>query len=97
MQHAKTYIHCGTQTNPPDLDKSLPQNWDISNNDKSSSIVDQVKQVAESALLQNGFVYEQTSGMYYDYNTGYYYDTVCILLYFQNIEISYSACYLFIL
>lgn len=40
--------------------------------------MDQVKQAAESALLQSGFVYEQTSGMYYDYNTGYYYDTVCI-------------------
>ncbi|XP_011150988.1 angiogenic factor with G patch and FHA domains 1 isoform X2 [Harpegnathos saltator] len=71
----KTYIDCGTQTNPLDLDKSLSQDWDISNNDKSSSIVDQVKQVAESALLQTGFVYEETSGMYYDYNTGYYYDT----------------------
>lgn len=81
MLPAKIYIHYGTQTDPPDLENSS-QNWDISNNDESSSIVDQVKQVAESALLQSGFVYEQTSGMYYDYNTGYYYDAVCKLLYY---------------
>jgi len=74
----KIYVHCGTQTNPLDFNKSLSQDWDVSHNVESSSIVDQVKQVAESALLQSGFVYEQTSGMYYDYNTGYYYDTVHI-------------------
>lgn len=79
MLYKKTYIDCGTQTDPLNPDKSSLQDWDISNNDKSSSIVDQVKQVAESALLQTGFVYEETSGMYYDYNTGYYYDTVCII------------------
>lgn len=79
MLHKKTCIDCGTQTDPLNLDKSSSQDWDISNNDKSPSIVDQVKQVAESALLQTGFVYEETSGMYYDYNTGYYYDTVCII------------------
>jgi len=62
-----------------DIDKVL-QNWDISNDIESSSIGDQVKEVAESVLLQSGFVYEQTSGMYYDYNTGYYYDTVCIII-----------------
>ncbi|XP_032676009.1 angiogenic factor with G patch and FHA domains 1 isoform X2 [Odontomachus brunneus] len=71
----KTYVDCGTQTDPLNFDKSLSQDWDVSNDDKSHSIVDQVKQVAESALLQTGFVYEETSGMYYDYNTGYYYDT----------------------
>ncbi|XP_067203473.1 angiogenic factor with G patch and FHA domains 1 isoform X3 [Linepithema humile] len=75
LQPAKTYVDYGTQTDSCDPDKSLSQNWDISDNVKSSSIVDQVKQVAESVLLQTGFVYEQTSGMYYDYNTGYYYDT----------------------
>lgn len=77
----KTFVHCGTQTNPLNLDKSPLQDWDINNDVKSSSIVDQVKHVAESALLQSGFVYEETSGMYYDYNTGYYYDTVYILYY----------------
>ncbi|XP_018312231.1 angiogenic factor with G patch and FHA domains 1 isoform X2 [Mycetomoellerius zeteki] len=84
----KAYVHCGTQTNPLDFNKSS-QDWDISHNVKSSSIVDQVKQVAESALLQTGFVYEQTSGMYYDYNTGYYYDTKQGLYYDGNTGIYY--------
>lgn len=83
----KIFVHCGTQTDPLNLDKSLLQDWDINNDVKSSSIVDQVKHVAESALLQNGFVYEETSGMYYDYNTGYYYDTVCIYYIILNINI----------
>ncbi|KMR04573.1 angiogenic factor with g patch and fha domains 1 [Lasius niger] len=52
-------------------------------------ILDQVKQVADSALLQNGFVYEETSGMYYDYNTGYYYDTRQGLYYDGNTGIYY--------
>ncbi|CAL1681908.1 unnamed protein product [Lasius platythorax] len=85
---AKIYVHCGTQTDPLNLDKSL-QDWDISDDVKSSSIVDQVKQVADSALLQNGFVYEETSGMYYDYNTGYYYDTRQGLYYDGNTGIYY--------
>lgn len=55
--------------------------------DKSSSIADQVKEVAESALLQTGFVYEATSGMYYDYNTGYYYDTVYIFFIFAKYSV----------
>ncbi|XP_014489188.1 PREDICTED: angiogenic factor with G patch and FHA domains 1 [Dinoponera quadriceps] len=75
LLHEKISIDCGIQTDPLNLDKSSSQDWNISNNDRSPSIVDQVKQVAESALLQTGFVYEETSGMYYDYNTGYYYDT----------------------
>ena len=80
MLYTKSYIHCGTQTNPLDFNKSLSQDWDVSHNVKSSNIIDQVKEVAESALLQTGFVYEQTSGMYYDYNTGYYYDTVRVYI-----------------
>jgi hypothetical protein len=75
-----------------DIDKVL-QNWDISNNIESSSIVDQVKEVAESVLLQSGFVYEQTSGMYYDYNTGYYYDTVCIIMLNKYRETLYGIHY----
>ncbi|XP_070161472.1 angiogenic factor with G patch and FHA domains 1 [Polyergus mexicanus] len=85
----KTFVHCGTQTDPLNLDKSSLQNWDINNDVKSSSIVDQVKHVAESALLQSGFVYEETSGMYYDYNTGYYYDTKQSLYYDGNTGIYY--------
>lgn len=44
------------------------------------SLADEVKKVAESAMQQTGFVYEETSGMYYDYNTGYYYNAVSNLL-----------------
>ncbi|XP_063238229.1 angiogenic factor with G patch and FHA domains 1 [Bacillus rossius redtenbacheri] len=39
-----------------------------------TNLADEVKQAAESAMQQTGFVYEATSGMYYDYSTGYYYD-----------------------
>lgn len=81
MLHEKTYTDCGTQTDLLDLNKSSLQDWDISNNDESSSIGDQVKKVAESALLQSGFVYEKTSGMYYHYSTGYYYDMVSFTQY----------------
>lgn len=91
---AKTFVNCETQTDSLNLDpirsdKSLLQDWDISNDVKSSSIVDQVKQVAESALLQSGFVYEETSGLYYDYSTGYYYDTKQGLYYDGNTGIYY--------
>lgn len=73
----KSFIEYGTQTDPLESEnKCLAQNWDLSNNKKSNSLIEQVKQVAESALLQTGFVYEETSGLYYDYNTGYYYDAV---------------------
>ncbi|XP_018337800.1 PREDICTED: angiogenic factor with G patch and FHA domains 1 [Trachymyrmex septentrionalis] len=89
LLYTKSYIHCGTQTNSLDFNKSLSQDWNVSHNVKSSSIVDQVKEVAESALLQTGFVYEQTSGMYYDYNTGYYYDTKQGLYYDGNTGIYY--------
>lgn len=43
---------------------------------KPESIVEDIKEAAESAVQQSGFVYEASSGMYYDYNTGYYYDAV---------------------
>ncbi|KAL0108439.1 hypothetical protein PUN28_015173 [Cardiocondyla obscurior] len=81
----KPYIsHCGVQTDLADFNKSSSHDWNINRDVKSLSIVDQVKQVAESAVLQTGFVYEQTSGMYYDYNTGYYYDTEQGLYYDGN-------------
>ncbi|XP_036145089.1 angiogenic factor with G patch and FHA domains 1 isoform X2 [Monomorium pharaonis] len=85
----KTFVHCGTQTNPLIFNDLLSQDWNINHNINSSSIVDQVKQVAESALLQTGFVYEHTSGMYYDYKTGYYYDTNQGLYYDGNTGIYY--------
>lgn len=46
---------------------------------KPESIVEDIKEAAESAVQQSGFVYEASSGMYYDYNTGYYYDAVSLL------------------
>lgn len=55
--------------------------WRESTNEdtgQSRSLVDQVKEAAESALQQTGMVYEATSGMYYDYSTGYYYNAVSL-------------------
>jgi hypothetical protein len=40
------------------------------------SLAEQVKEAAQTAMQQTGFVYEETSGMYYDYSTGYYYNAV---------------------
>lgn len=37
---------------------------------------EEIKEAAEEAMQNTGFVYEETSGMYYDYNTGYYYNAV---------------------
>ncbi|XP_014609680.1 PREDICTED: angiogenic factor with G patch and FHA domains 1 [Polistes canadensis] len=86
----KSFIEYGTQTDPLECEnKSLTLNWDLSNNTKSNSLVEQVKQVAESALLQNGFVYEETSGLYYDYSTGYYYDAKQGLYYDGNYGLYY--------
>lgn len=45
---------------------------------KTESVEKVVKEVAEDAMKQTGFVYEATSGLYYDYNTGYYYNAVSI-------------------
>ncbi|XP_015117994.1 angiogenic factor with G patch and FHA domains 1 isoform X2 [Diachasma alloeum] len=64
-------------------------NWEI-NLEQSGSITDQVKQVAETALQQSGFVYEETSGLYYDYNSGYYYDASQRLYYDGNSGTYYS-------
>nr|CAD7402822.1 unnamed protein product [Timema cristinae] len=50
----------------------------------NQSLAEQVKQVAENAQQQTGFVYEETSGMYYDYNTGYYYNAELGLYYDGN-------------
>lgn len=81
----KSFVEYGTQTDPLEYEnKYLTQNWDLSNNKKSNSLIEQVKQVSESALLQTGFVYEETSGLYYDYNTGYYYDAKQGLYYDGN-------------
>ncbi|XP_018562165.1 angiogenic factor with G patch and FHA domains 1 isoform X2 [Anoplophora glabripennis] len=38
------------------------------------TLADDIKEAAEIAVQNSGFVYEETSGLYYDYNTGYYYN-----------------------
>lgn len=81
--------HCGIQTDFLDSNESL-EDWNVSRDVESLGIVDRVKRVAESALLQTGFVYERTSGMYYDYNTGYYYDARRGLYYDGNTGIYYN-------
>ena len=51
----KALIDYGTQTNPLEYEKESCQDWNVNNNE-TSSIIQQVKEVAESALLQTGFV-----------------------------------------
>ncbi|XP_046661952.1 angiogenic factor with G patch and FHA domains 1 isoform X2 [Homalodisca vitripennis] len=46
-----------------------------------AKLVQDIKEAAETAVQQTGFVYEATSGMYYDYNTGYYYNAELGLYY----------------
>ncbi|XP_023330858.1 angiogenic factor with G patch and FHA domains 1 [Eurytemora carolleeae] len=46
-----------------------------------SSLVDSIRDTAEQALLEQGMVLEETSGLYYDYKTGYYYDAEKALYY----------------
>ncbi|XP_071449306.1 angiogenic factor with G patch and FHA domains 1 [Hetaerina americana] len=53
------------------------------------TIAEQVKEAAEHAMQQTGFVYEETSGMYYDYSTGYYYNAELGLYYDGNKGIYY--------
>ncbi|XP_043582351.1 angiogenic factor with G patch and FHA domains 1 isoform X3 [Bombus pyrosoma] len=84
LMEKKTLIDYGTQTNPLEYEKESCQDWNINNDKTSTSIIQQVKEVAESALLQTGFVYEETSGLYYDYNSGYYYDAKQGLYYDGN-------------
>ncbi|XP_078036717.1 angiogenic factor with G patch and FHA domains 1 [Augochlora pura] len=87
----KVLIDYGTQTNPLDCEKEsyLLQNYNSDDNKTAGSIADQIKEAAESALLQTGFVYEETSGLYYDYNSGYYYDAKQGLYYDGNTGIYY--------
>lgn len=40
------------------------------------SIIEEIKEAAELATQNSGFVYDECSGMYYDANTGYYYNAV---------------------
>ncbi|CAG9795713.1 unnamed protein product [Diatraea saccharalis] len=62
--------------------------WDISKDDQTVSIAEQVKEVAQSALQQTGMVYVESAGMYYDYKTGYYYNSELGLYYHTD-----TGCY----
>ncbi|XP_076749530.1 angiogenic factor with G patch and FHA domains 1 isoform X2 [Xylocopa sonorina] len=86
LSQNKILVDYGTQTNPLEYEKDLhlSQDWNVNNDKASVNIMQQVKEVAESALLQTGFVYEETSGLYYDYNSGYYYDAKQGLYYDGN-------------
>ncbi|XP_075215869.1 angiogenic factor with G patch and FHA domains 1 isoform X2 [Lycorma delicatula] len=78
----KSFSDGFTQTYEEDF---LKESQDFSNEAAGGgSIVDQVKEIAESAVRQTGFVYESSSGMYYDYNTGYYYNAELGLYYDGN-------------
>lgn len=46
-----------------------------------------IKEAAEMAMQNTGFVYEKTSGLYYDYNSGYYYNAVSL----NSIQIIYHG------
>ena len=75
----KTFVNNETQTNSLELDnKPLLEKWIIDEEDKNVSIIDQVTEAAESAMLETGYVYEKTTGLYYHCKSGYYYDTVSI-------------------
>ncbi|CAH1164656.1 unnamed protein product [Phaedon cochleariae] len=55
-------------------DKALPEEENVETHSEPKTLADDIKQAAELAMQNTGFVYEETSGMYYDYNTGYYYN-----------------------
>lgn len=84
----KSFINSETQTNFSDEDgNEITKIWNANKaaDDNPTNFVDQIKKVAELAVQQTGFVYEETTGLYYDYNTGYYYDAVNIFSFFSSI------------
>ena len=38
-----------------------------------------LREAAEQAMAQTGFVYDDRTGLYYDWSTGYYYNPVSVL------------------
>ncbi|KAK4884722.1 hypothetical protein RN001_000993 [Aquatica leii] len=48
------------------------------------NVSEEIKEAAEVAMHNTGFVYEETSGLYYDYNSGYYYNAELGLYYDGN-------------
>ncbi|KAK9875271.1 hypothetical protein WA026_007662 [Henosepilachna vigintioctopunctata] len=70
-----------SQMDEPSLDIN---NTEIPTEQSTKSLAEDIKDAAEKALQNSGFVYEETSGMYYDYNTGYYYNAEYGLYYDGN-------------
>ncbi|KAF2882120.1 hypothetical protein ILUMI_24042 [Ignelater luminosus] len=50
----------------------------------SKLLSEDIKEAAEMAMQNTGFVYEKTSGLYYDYTSGYYYNAELGLYYDGN-------------
>jgi hypothetical protein len=48
------------------------------------SIADELKQAAEEAVQETGYVYDESTGLYYDRNSGYYYDHVSRSFYWSS-------------
>lgn len=56
---------------------------------EEESIAAMLRATAEQALIQTGFVFDETTGLYYDHNTHFYYDSVCHNTLFSEI---YYSC-----
>lgn len=71
---AKSGVQADADISAAPVKNEVP--WDSTKEGSVDDIVEGIKEAAESACQQTGFVYEPTSGMYYDYSTGYYYNAV---------------------
>ncbi|KAJ8962662.1 hypothetical protein NQ318_001056 [Aromia moschata] len=75
----------GTQTDSVTNTANNSQNTvKIDVEQETKSLAEEIKEAAEMATQNSGFVFEETSGMYYDYNTGYYYNAEYGLYYDGN-------------
>lgn len=45
----------------------------------ANNFIADIKNAAQQAQNEMGFIYEPTSGLYYDSRTGYYYNAVCFI------------------
>jgi hypothetical protein len=85
FQKSKKRKSCNVATQTEDLDEAHSGStsaWSMERTgevEERQSVAEQVKEAAQNAMQQTGFVYEETSGMYYDYNTGYYYNAVSMI------------------
>jgi hypothetical protein len=98
FQKSKERTKCNVATQTEDLDEADSEStpaWSVertSEVEERHSVAEQVKQAAQNAMQQTGFVYEETSGMYYDYNTGYYYNAVSVMCSLRLLSLVGSCC-----